>query len=408
MAAAVGTSDAVLESFHQRCISLLGDVAVSTALDAPLSALVRRRPYVTEALALQVAFVAKIAAQLKASSFKWLSERSLRATGLSSAITVEDAFGAVATPLQFHMVVVGCGTVGRMIIDTLRLSKAFHPSSLAVVSRKPLQETHEDLVAAGIRCYKNVEDAVINTDLVVLACQPSQFPAVAKGLKGNLKPWTVVVSLCCGIAPDKVASEINHVLTLATAIDVDSLSRSAELDREENERIAMEKREAYENSKRFSSGGVPNVTPMAKAVLDPEATVRSTGITRSRKQSLLAFPEKPDLFFSRILMMLALSAAVRGVEPDVALTCAWLHLFPKRKRHLILQLPPLAASDSAGGTDPGASSKSKKDSRPSALTQRKLAVLASVVSIAAHLGLTSTSLVIDDYREHFVESLQSF
>ena len=292
---------------------LLCQIALSTAADSALATIVVARPHCNAIIANQVAYIVSLVAQLHAASV------SLTASGLRRPTRVVTH---VATPLQANFVLIGCGNVGSSIATSLLAM--FHSTCLTICCRQPLQAAQ--FASAGARVLQSIDSHVIEqADAVIVACQPGQFSNIARHLRGNLKPSCIVISVCCGISAEKVASEVSHPFALTTQVDTEAVTRSALEWSKEDEVLARYSRAAYAATKTFEEVREA-LSAKEEAVVFRNADER----TESRKAQVVAesFPCDAGDFFGRLVYCLSSALKVKHFSPADAVGTTWLHLMP--------------------------------------------------------------------------------
>lgn len=113
--------------------------------------------------------------------------------------------------------IIGCGMLGTTLLRALLDSGSFDPDKICVSTRRPEALLH--FSAAGVRCvYDNVECAE-RSDLLLLACLPAQFAAVAKDLRGKMRPQVLVISTVFGINAEKIKRMLGVACVLQPVFD---------------------------------------------------------------------------------------------------------------------------------------------------------------------------------------------
>lgn len=322
--------------------SILAQVAIGTAADAALATIVLARPLCNAVVGNQVAYIASLVARVHATSVAVASSLPTKkssggtAGGTSSSVAAAAAGGAggglrrpgapvyskVATPLQASFVLIGCGNVGSKIASALL--SLFHPTSITIICRQPLQAA--PFAAQGCRVLLGLEPTVLNcADAVIVACQPGQFSNIARNMKDNVKPTCVVISICCGIAAEKVAAETSHGLAMTTNVDTEAITRTALEWSKEDEILARYARAAYAALKSFEE--VRDALSLGEEAV---ALERPETRAAARKDRLVgeSFPAETAEFFGRLVYCLASILMKRQVSAADAVGSSWLHLVP--------------------------------------------------------------------------------
>lgn len=81
--------------------------------------------------------------------------------------------------------IIGCGRLGKQLANTLLKFSDVHPEELFLSTRQP--ETLSALQMKGVHCgFDNIK-VCSTVHILFICCLPSQFPTVAKEIKGHLK-----------------------------------------------------------------------------------------------------------------------------------------------------------------------------------------------------------------------------
>ena len=93
--------------------------------------------------------------------------------------------------------IIGGGNLGTAIAEGLLKSKFSKPSEIMITKRVPA--TLKELRSKGVAVGDNNNDAVRNSELIILAVKPFQVKEVIEGIKNELSKKHIVVSVVTGI-----------------------------------------------------------------------------------------------------------------------------------------------------------------------------------------------------------------
>jgi pyrroline-5-carboxylate reductase len=104
---------------------------------------------------------------------------------------------------------IGGGFMGEAIIsailrDGLADAGAITVADVSDERRRHLESTY------GVGVTADNSPAVEGADIVVLAVKPQDFPAVARALRGSLKPEQTVASVMAGVRIDAIGEALDH------------------------------------------------------------------------------------------------------------------------------------------------------------------------------------------------------
>jgi pyrroline-5-carboxylate reductase len=103
--------------------------------------------------------------------------------------------------------VIGAGNMGEALIRGLLVSKAIEPHQLVAADVR----THRlDLFSTqfGISVATDNSAAVADADIVLLAVKPQQMASVLAGLREQISPEKLVISIAAGIPTTKIEKEL--------------------------------------------------------------------------------------------------------------------------------------------------------------------------------------------------------
>jgi pyrroline-5-carboxylate reductase len=104
---------------------------------------------------------------------------------------------------------IGPGAMGEAIIAGLLRKQVAEPSHIHASG--PLVERGEELAARyGIHTYTHNELAVVNAAMVILAVKPQKLFKVTAGLRNQIPPQAVVLSIIAGATTTTLAEGLQH------------------------------------------------------------------------------------------------------------------------------------------------------------------------------------------------------
>ena len=103
--------------------------------------------------------------------------------------------------------IIGCGNLGLSILNGL-LAQGVSASNIVVTKRNT--QSLEHLQNSGVRVSSNNEDAIQQSEIIIVALKPYTILEVLKDVQHALNPDShVIVSLATGISIDQLQSAIN-------------------------------------------------------------------------------------------------------------------------------------------------------------------------------------------------------
>ena len=96
-----------------------------------------------------------------------------------------------------RIAIIGGGNLGTAIAEGLLKSKFSKPGDIMITKRVPA--TLKDLKSRGVAVGDNNNDAVRESELVILAVKPFQIKEVIEGIKNDLSKKHIIVSVVTGI-----------------------------------------------------------------------------------------------------------------------------------------------------------------------------------------------------------------
>ena len=103
-----------------------------------------------------------------------------------------------------NITIIGGGNLGSAIASGLLKSGRFKPSDITVTRTR--LEKLEDLKQKGVQVSSNNRQAIINTDMIIVAVKPYKMEEVLKELSEVIQPNQIVVSVATGISIARIAS----------------------------------------------------------------------------------------------------------------------------------------------------------------------------------------------------------
>jgi pyrroline-5-carboxylate reductase len=96
-----------------------------------------------------------------------------------------------------RIAIIGGGNLGTAIAEGLLKSKFSKPTDIMITKRVP--STLKDLKSRGVAVGDNNNDAVRDSELVILAVKPFQIKEVIEGIKNDLSKKHIIVSVVTGV-----------------------------------------------------------------------------------------------------------------------------------------------------------------------------------------------------------------
>ena len=112
--------------------------------------------------------------------------------------------------------IIGGGNLGSAIAEGLLKSKFSNPSEIIVTKRNPA--TLKDLKSRGVVVSDNNNDAVRNSEVVILAVKPFQIKEVVEGIKNDLSKKHILVSVVTGVLIKDIEQVVQKDLAMFRAM----------------------------------------------------------------------------------------------------------------------------------------------------------------------------------------------
>ena len=112
--------------------------------------------------------------------------------------------------------IIGGGNLGSAIAEGLLKSKFSKPSEIIVTKRNPA--TLKDLKSRGVGVSDNNNDAVRNSEVVILAVKPFQIKEVVEGIKNDLSKKHILVSVVTGVLIKDIEQVVEKDLAMFRAM----------------------------------------------------------------------------------------------------------------------------------------------------------------------------------------------
>lgn len=130
---------------------------------------------------------------------------------------------------RFSIGIIGCGLVGRQLVDTL-LERGYPPEDIAISTRSPHTLTH--LTDMGIRVAHDNALVSSQSRLLFILCLPAQLPTVVASMKGHVRRRCLIVSTVLGVDERKLMNLLrtNIVVCARTHADFARMEIAAALE----------------------------------------------------------------------------------------------------------------------------------------------------------------------------------
>jgi pyrroline-5-carboxylate reductase len=110
---------------------------------------------------------------------------------------------------SYKIALIGAGNMGEAIIGGLLRNAVAAPQN--ILASDALAERVEDLkVRHGISPYTDNGAAASQADVVILAIKPQMLKKVLAGLKGNIQPTALVLSIVAGASMQTLSEGLSH------------------------------------------------------------------------------------------------------------------------------------------------------------------------------------------------------
>jgi len=115
-----------------------------------------------------------------------------------------------------QIAILGGGNLGTAIAEGLLKSKFSKPADIIITKRIPA--TLKDLKSRGVSISDNNNDAVRNSELIILCVKPFQVKEVLEGIKNDLSKKHIIVSVVTGILVKDIEEVIEKDLPVFRAM----------------------------------------------------------------------------------------------------------------------------------------------------------------------------------------------
>jgi len=112
--------------------------------------------------------------------------------------------------------IIGGGNLGTAIVEGLLKSKFSKPADIIITKRFPA--TLKDLKSKGVAISDNNNDAVRNSELILLSVKPFQIKEVIEGIKNDLSRKHIIVSVVTGVLIKDIEEVIEKDLPVFRAM----------------------------------------------------------------------------------------------------------------------------------------------------------------------------------------------
>jgi pyrroline-5-carboxylate reductase len=118
--------------------------------------------------------------------------------------------------------IIGAGNLGTSIANGLIESDSFHAKNITLTRRKLHKLEHME--AKGFILTDNNNEAVKNTDVIIIAVEPQQINKVLVGIKSDLKKEQILISVATGVKIEQIAKQIENNATIIRAMPNTAIS----------------------------------------------------------------------------------------------------------------------------------------------------------------------------------------
>ena len=105
---------------------------------------------------------------------------------------------------------IGPGVMAEGIIAALIRRQVAGPENISVAGPRP-ERGEELMVKYGIKFFVENREAVIHADIVILSVKPQRLDRVMAGLKDQIKPDALVLSIVAGASINKLSNGLGHL-----------------------------------------------------------------------------------------------------------------------------------------------------------------------------------------------------
>jgi pyrroline-5-carboxylate reductase len=112
-----------------------------------------------------------------------------------------------------QIALIGPGVMAEAIINGLIRQKVVAPEQIIVAGPRP--ERGQELIARyGIQFTTDNAEAARRADIVILSVKPQRLDAVLAGLRGQIRPEALVLSIVAGAPIQKIARALDHFIVV--------------------------------------------------------------------------------------------------------------------------------------------------------------------------------------------------
>ena len=141
--------------------------------------------------------------------------------------------------------IIGCGNLGKSILNGLLKNKEIDPTNITVTKRKI--QTLDSYSNKKFKCTTNNAEAIKNSDIIILAIKPYNLLRIIKEIKEHLNiDKHIIVSLATGVTIQEIEKEVPQNIPIFrampnTAADVsESITCICSNTRDENKRNSIQ------------------------------------------------------------------------------------------------------------------------------------------------------------------------
>ena len=112
--------------------------------------------------------------------------------------------------------IIGCGNLGKSILNGLLKNKEINPSNITATKRNI--QTFESYSNRKFHCTDNNVEAVKKSEIIILAIKPYNLISIVKEIKPHLNKKHILVSLATGISIKEIENEAPKHLSIFRAM----------------------------------------------------------------------------------------------------------------------------------------------------------------------------------------------